>query len=107
MREQPDQLTIVTSDYLSKERYKVTSDYNSDYRNTKRNKKSYTEQLAQSRARYIAGKLNNPTRMLFYLKCAWNLTDEYLDRLLSISLTKTSPVHYFSASAAREMRKNS
>lgn len=103
MGKQTNQLTIVTSDYLSKERYIVTK----SLLVTKRNKKSYTEQLAQSRANYIATRLNNPTRMLFYLKCAWNLTDEYLDRLLSIALKKNDPIKYFSASAAREMRKNS
>lgn len=103
MGKQTNQLTIVTSDYLSKERYIVTKSLIV----TKRNKKRYTGQLAQGRARYIAAKLNNPSRMMFYLKCAWNLTDEYLDRLLSIALSKNDPVRYFSASAAREMRKNS
>ena len=98
---------IVTSDYshFIKERDIVTSDY-SDY-NTKRNKKSYSEQQARSRAEYLASKLSNPSRRMFYLKCAWNLTDSYLDRLLQIALTKHEPALYFSKSASREMIKNS
>lgn len=103
MGKQTNQLTIVTSDYLSKERYIVTKSLIV----TKRNRKNYSKQLAQGRARYIAAKLDNPSRMMFYLKCAWNLTDEYLDKLLSIALTKNDPIRYFSASAAREMRNNS
>lgn len=82
---------------------KSLSDYTN---NTKRNKKKYNEKLAQQRALYIAEKLNNPSRTLFYLKCAWNLTDAYLDHLLAIALTKNNPILYFSAAASREMLKN-
>ena len=92
---------LVTSDYITKLRERVTGDLV-----TKRNRRNYTESEARSKADYIATKLNNPSRRMFYLKCAWNLTDEYLDRLLRIALTKTDPQRYFSASAAREMRQN-
>lgn len=93
---------IVTSDYLSKLKYKVTSDLV-----TKRDKKHYTSGEARNKAMYLASKLNNPTRTMFYLKCAWNLSDSYLDRLLRIALTKDDPIRYFSFSAAQEMRQNS
>lgn len=73
---------------------------------TKRNRTNYTEQLARNKADYLAGRLNNPTRFYFYLKCAWNLTDAYLDRLLGIALTKEEPARYFSKAAAREMATN-
>lgn len=102
------------SDYIPK-RNKVTSDF-SDYRvkkesyedlgNTKRDRSRYTENAARSKATYLAQKLENPSRWLFYLKCAWNLTDRFLDWLLGIALTKEEPKLYFSAMASREMRKN-
>ena len=93
---------IVTSDHFSKKNKIVTS----HYIGTKRNKRRYTEALAQDRAEYLAKELNNPSRFMFYLKCAWNLTDAYLDRLLDISLQKTDAKRYFSAAAAREMKRN-
>lgn len=100
-----DVVTSDYSDYLSKERLvtKVTS----DYKPTRRNKLNYTDGLARSRAEYLAFKLNNPSRFMFYLKCAWNLTDAYLDRLLSISLLKKDPARYFSKAASIEMANNS
>ena len=90
------------------ERNKVTKSLNDgiSFINTKRNKSNYSGAQAMNRANYIAQKLNNPSRLGFYLKCAWNLTDNYLDRLLGIALTKDDPIRYFSASAAREMRDN-
>lgn len=99
---------IVTSDYISK-RNKVTKSLYSEYRqyNTKRDKSTYSEREARNRAAYLARRLNNPSRIMFYLKCAWNLTDNYLDKLLDISLNgKDNPIYYFSKSAAREMRNN-
>ena len=93
----------------------LTNDYTTDYSSgyvrlkdmmSKRNKKNYTPQLAQAKAQYIARKLNNPSRMNFYLKCAWNLNDEYLDGLLDLSLKKKKSIFYFSASASNAMIKN-
>lgn len=95
---------IVTSDYNESKRI-VTSDY-SDYKSTKRNKRAYTASLAQAKANHIAEKLHNPSRLKFYLKCAWNLTDEYLDRLLDIASRKDDPKRYFSRAAASEMANN-
>ena len=94
------------SHYLSSKEEKSLKSLSDFTINTKRNKKKYNEKLAQQRALYIAEKLNNPSRTLFYLKCAWNLTDAYLDRLLAIALTKNNPILYFSAAASREMLKN-
>lgn len=74
-------------------------------KNTRRNRHGYSAELAQSKARYISDKLKNPS-INFYLKCAWNLTDMYLDNLLQIALTKSEPAKYFSKAAAREMRLN-
>lgn len=82
------------------ERYKRTS------QGTKRNKRGYSVDLARARADYIANKLNNPASILFYLKCAWNLTDKYLDDLLEIALTKDEPEKYFSSVASKEMKRN-
>lgn len=107
---------IVTSDYSDYYFLKRNSDYSdySDYKkvtvvskvDTKRQHKTLTEKEALAKASYIAAKLNNPTRLKFYLKCVWNLTEPYLDKLLEISLTKNDPKRYFSASASREMKNN-
>lgn len=91
---------LVTSHYLSKKDL-VTSHYSS-----KRNKRLYSAEEARSKADYLASKLHNQSRWMFYLKCAWNLDDVYLDRLLSIALTKDNAQRYFSAAAANEMRQN-
>ena len=94
------------SHFNSFKKNKSLSDF-SDYKPiTKRNRNQYNEQLARNKAQYLADKLKNPSRLLFYLKCSWNLTDNYLDRLLTISLNKDDPIKYFSASASREMIKN-
>ena len=108
MREVPVSDLIINhyNHYLSSKEEKSLSDYSDLAGKTKRNKKGYNEKLARQRAMYIAEKLNNPSSLLFYLKCAWNLTDEYLDRLLGIALTKEDPILYFSAAASREMQKN-
>lgn len=102
-----DLVTSDFSDYYSSKKNKSLSDY-SDYKSlsTKRNKTNYTEAQARSRAQYLAEKLNNPSRIMLYLKCAWNLTDVYLDRLLAIALTKDDPVRYFSKAAFLEMQNN-
>jgi hypothetical protein len=106
---------IVTSDYshsISKRNLVTKSlvtkslENRSFFEKTKRNRKNYSSNLAKNRAVYLAQKLNNPSRLMFYLKCSWNLTDAYLDKLLKIALTKNDPIKYFSASASREMQKN-
>lgn len=91
---------LVTSDYRKGSKL-VTSDLV-----TKRNRRGYSANEARNKAMELASKLNNPSRLRFYLKCAWNLTDDYLDRLLNIAKGKTDPVRYFSYSAANEMRLN-
>lgn len=73
---------------------------------TKRNKKNYSADEARRKADYLASKLRNQSRWMFYLKCAWNLDDQYLDRVLDIALKKNNPQRYFSAAAANEMRQN-
>lgn len=93
--------SVVTSDYLSKLKLLVTSDLV-----TKRNKTNYSSNEAQNKALYLSEKLNNPSRRMFYLKCAWNLSDQYLDRLLAIALKKENPQRYFSRAASNEMQRN-
>ncbi len=107
---------IVTSDYSDYNFLKRNSDYSdySDYKkvtvvskeDTKRQHNTLTEQEAIAKAAYLADKLHNPTRLKFYLKCVWNLTEPYLDKLLAISLTKNDPKCYFSKSASNEMKNN-
>lgn len=77
-----------------------------DYRQggSKRNRRQYSPELAQARAEYLCVKLKSPQSMAFYLKCAWNLTDACIDRLLTIALKKEMPAKYFAAAAANEMR---
>ena len=76
------------------------------YCNTRRNSSTYTERQALRRAEYIESKLGNPQGKLFYLKCAWNLCDAFLDDLLRRSLNKQQPAKYFCVAAKREMEKN-
>lgn len=70
---------------------------------TKRDKRCYSPELATAKADYLCGKLKSPQSRRFYLKCAWNLTDMFIDNLLLISLKKEMPAKYFAACAAREM----
>ena len=78
---------------------------NNHYRsNSKRNRKGYSPELARARADYLCEKLKSPQSMGFYLKCAWNLTDVYLDQLLAIALKKKMPAKYFAVAASNEMR---
>lgn len=90
----------MTNDYTASQRLLT----NIDYENCKRDKSKYNPKLARNKALYLASKLDNESRILFYLKCAWNLNDQYLDRLLEISLKKNDPKMYFSKSAGRAMR---
>ena len=104
---------LVTSDYNQVIKSNDYSDYN-DYKkvnvavkvSTKREHSRVVEAEAINKAMYIADKLRNPSSFNFYLKCVWNLTEPYLDKLLAISLTKNDPKLYFSKSAAKEMREN-
>ena len=73
--------------------------------NTKRNRKGYSERLAQQRAMYLADKFKNPQGMKFYLKCAWNLTDNYIDWLVEYSFKKNNPSKYFVYVASRKMQE--
>lgn len=82
------------------------SGYKTDQSSSKRNKAGYTAELARQQADYLVRKLVDPKNYYFYLKCAWNLTDAYLDRLLGIALTKTNSKLYFAKAAAREMANN-
>lgn len=75
-------------------------------KSSKRDRKGYSEKSAQSRAMYLADKFGNPGGMQFYLKCAWNLTDNYLDWLVDYSSKKSNPGKYFVAVASRQMAKN-
>lgn len=70
----------------------------------RRNKKGYSPELARARADYLCEKLKSPQSMGFYLKCAWNLTDVYLDQLLAVALKKRMPAKYFAVAASNEMR---
>lgn len=75
---------------------------------SKRNKRGYTPEMARSKAEYLGHKLEDMKSIAFYMKCAWNLTDSYLDTLLAIAISSSNgkPSHYFSKVAAREMRNN-
>lgn len=77
-----------------------------DYKkhNNKRNRKGYSPDLAQAKAEYLCSKLKSPQSKNFYLKCAWNLTDIFIDNLVSISVKKEMPAKYFAFVAAKEMR---
>lgn len=74
---------------------------------SKRNRKGYSDKAAQNKAMYLADKFENPGGILFYLKCAWNLTDEYLDWLVGYSFKKKNAAKYFIRVADNEMKKNS
>ena len=86
----------------SKRRY----EYSIRSTNTKRNKKDYSEKAAQQKAMYLADKFHNPGGMQFYLKCAWNLTDNYLDWLVEYSFRKADPSRYFVSVANKKMLEN-
>lgn len=73
---------------------------------SKRNKAKYSEKAAQQKALYLVDKFKNPSGLKFYLKCAWNLTDEYLDWLTEYSQKKKSPAHYFISVANQRMTEN-
>lgn len=76
------------------------------YKCTRRNKKGYTDKAAQQRAMYLASKFHNPDGMQFYLKVAWNLTDQYIDWLVDYSSKKNNPGRYFVSVASKKMLEN-
>ena len=69
----------------------------------KRNKTNYTEKEARQKAIYLVDKYKNPDGLLFYLKCAWNLTDWYIDWLVEYSFKKANPSKYFVSVANKKM----
>ena len=77
-----------------------------DLRSTKVDRKFIDESKAKQKAAYIESKLHNPQGRLFYLKCAWNLTEQFIDDLLERSLKKKCPARYFCSAASREMKNN-
>lgn len=94
--------SILNIEKLSKRKF----EYSIKATNTKRNRKHYSEKAAQTRALYLSEKFKNPGGMQFYLKCAWNLTDSYLDWLVEYSLKKKCPSKYFSKVAQQKMAEN-
>ena len=74
--------------------------------NSRRDKKEYTDKAAQQRAMYLASKFHNPDGMQFYLKVAWNLTDQYIDWLVDYSSKKNNPGRYFVSVASKKMLEN-
>ena len=74
--------------------------------NTKRNRKGFSDKDAQRKAMYLADKFKNPRGIQFYLKVAWNLTDNYIDWLVDYSLKKRNPSRYFVAVANKKMSDN-
>lgn len=75
-------------------------------KSVKRNKAKYTEKEARQKAIYLAEKYKNPDGLLFYLKCAWNLTDWYIDWLVEYSFKKANPSKYFVSVANKKMLEN-
>lgn len=73
---------------------------------SKRNRHGFTPELARSKAGYLAQKLSDEKSLRFYLKCAWNLSDLFIDSLLELALLKGAPANYFSKWAAQEMARN-
>lgn len=74
--------------------------------NTKRNKKNYSDKAAQQKALYLSNKFHNPGGLKFYLKVAWNLTDDYIDWLVDYSQRKTDPSKYFVFVANKRILEN-
>jgi len=89
-----------------RKRSKRTFQYSINSYNTKRNRKEYSDAAAQQRAAYLADKFHNPSGLRFYLKVAWNLTDQYIDWLVAYAFRKKDPSRYFVAVAARKLLEN-
>lgn len=75
-------------------------------KSVKRNRARYTEKEARQKAIYLVEKYKNPDGLLFYLKCAWNLTDWYIDWLVEYSFKKANPSKYFVSVANKKMLEN-
>ena len=69
----------------------------------KRDKTKYTEKKARQKALYLADRFKNPGGLMFYLKCSWNLTDNYIDWLVDYSFKKDDPSKYFVFVANKKM----
>ena len=78
-------------------------DFTDNIEAAKRTTGAYTALMAQRRASYLSQKLKNPDGFRFYLKCAWRLSDQYIDWLLELALRKEEPSKYFSCVARRAM----
>jgi len=74
-------------------------------KDAKRNKHNYSEKAAKNKAMYLVDKFKNPGGLQFYLKCAWNLTDNYIDWLVEYSFKKDNPSRYFVFVANKKMRE--
>lgn len=61
----------------------------------------------RSFARYLAAKFNDQAGLSFYLKCAWHLPRPFVVNLIESSTKRAvkCPKRYFTAVAARELRK--
>ena len=99
-------LTINHLTNKSKKNWLMVNRYSDKNSFTKRSRRGYTGNLARSKASYISEKLRDAKSFRFYLKCAWNLTDQFLDQLLVVSLKKDDPAKYFTAVAKNEMDCN-
>ena len=97
--------SIIHNSKLSKRKYGYS--INSIRRGSvKRNKTNYTEEESRQKAIYLVDKYKNPDGLLFYLKCAWNLTDWYIDWLVEYSFKKANPSKYFVSVANKKMMED-
>lgn len=104
MRREQSAKELIINHYNDRVSKRNSSLIINDYKDSKRNKKGYSPELARARADYLCEKLNSPQSMNFYLKCAWNLTDICIDRILAVALKKDMPAKYFAVAASNEMR---
>ena len=97
--------SIINYSKLSKRKYGYSMNSINSMRScsAKRNKTNYTEEEARQKAIYLVDKFKNPDGLLFYLKCAWNLTDWYIDWLVEYSFKKANPSKYFVSVANKKM----
>ncbi len=101
--------SILNYSKLSKRKYEYSINEYSinsiESYSVKRDKTTYTEERARRLATYLADKYKNPDGLMFYLKCAWNLTDWYIDWLVEYSSKKTNPSKYFVSVASKKMQQ--
>lgn len=96
--------SIIEYSKLPKRKYQYSNSIKSG--SIKRNKTKYTEVEARQKAIYLVDKYKNPDGLMFYLKCAWNLTDSYIDWLVDYSFKKSNPSKYFVFVANKKMLEN-